>query len=152
MAAIHHTHENVFASTASTGSETVKRLGGHSGPQPEITFFGANSHAAYGNKMHKAYSAEKKAAGYVTNSGLPDSRGRLRPDAYKMNGRYIAEVREYKPDSPSGLAHGRKQLRAYVDYSEKYNRAIAAEAGPTVEPPKLKWYLDEYPSNPTKKK
>ncbi|WP_420820456.1 hypothetical protein [Schaalia canis] len=65
--------------------------------------------AAAGRRAHEMYPlAVGQDQGYLFNRGLLDSR--LRPDAWSGD---LRIVRELKPNTPSGLATGRRQLAGY---------------------------------------
>jgi RHS repeat-associated protein len=69
---------------------------------------GESPSAAYGRQAHKNYENTLGGDGYVFNRALPSGQ---RPDAV---GAQHNIVRELKPDSPSGIRAGLKQLEQYV--------------------------------------
>ena len=71
---------------------------------------GESAAAAAGRSAHTNY-ADALGHGWDVNTALPGTR--LRPDAWSMDQRVI---RELKPDTPSGMAQGRRQLAGYVDH------------------------------------
>jgi hypothetical protein len=71
---------------------------------------GESAAAAAGRSAHTNY-ADALGHGWDVNTALPGTR--LRPDAWSMDQKVI---RELKPDTPSGMAQGRRQLAGYVDH------------------------------------
>ncbi|MDK8795048.1 RHS repeat-associated core domain-containing protein [Corynebacterium sp. MSK041] len=106
-------------------------------------FTGTNPDARYGTNVHKRYSGVMEANGFTVDRQLPGSKGKFRPDAHTANEQgFITEVREFKPDTPSGRAKGKAQLAKYEQYAESYNRGIAEQYGAT--PPTVQYVLDFY--------
>lgn len=67
-----------------------------------------------GRTAHNNYRHTLGGGNYRFNEPLP--RSLLRPDAYDLTNRVI---RELKPNTPSGIATGRRQLAGYIRYMEE---------------------------------
>jgi RHS repeat-associated protein len=68
---------------------------------------------AAGNKMHDAFFAIMRAAGWNTNCTLTGSASRIKPDAWRVVGD-VVEIIEYKPATATGIRAGARQIQAAI--------------------------------------
>ncbi|WP_308425015.1 RHS repeat-associated core domain-containing protein, partial [Shewanella algicola] len=85
---------------------------------------GESAAAARGRAAHDAFDAiveAKRDQGWVSKPRIVDANGRVHiPDALTPSGRPI----EYKPNTPSGIKAGRRQLKRYEQVTGKKGRLL----------------------------
>ncbi|WP_179957828.1 hypothetical protein [Exilibacterium tricleocarpae] len=85
---------------------------------------GESAATARGRAAHEAFDAKVQAKsdqGWVSKPRIVDSDGRVHiPDALTPSGRPI----EYKPNTPSGIKEGRRQLKRYERVTGKKGRLL----------------------------
>ena len=85
---------------------------------------GESAAAARGRSAHDAFDAKVQAKsnqGWKSKPRITDADGRVHiPDALTPSGRPI----EYKPNTPSGIKAGRRQLKRYEQVTGKKGRLL----------------------------
>ena len=85
---------------------------------------GDSAAAARGRAAHDAFDAKVRAKsdqGWVSQPRIVDANGKTHiPDALTPSGRPI----EYKPNTPSGIKAGRRQLKRYEQVTGKKGRLL----------------------------
>ena len=104
-------------------------------------FMGQSSLTRDGMSAHAEYSETMKPLGYETNRSLPNSN--QRPDAYRINeDNFVTEVRELKPDTPTGRRAGAAQLQKYETIANQNNARVSEATGKPA--PTVSSYADFY--------
>lgn len=71
-----------------------------------------------GKKEHKKFAKKMDKKGYETEKAIPGTKGKDRPDAWKVKGDTV-EIRELKPNSKSGTKAYERQSKRYKEFAEK---------------------------------
>ena len=104
-------------------------------------FMGQSSLIRDGMSLQSEYSETMSALGYETNRSLPNSN--QRPDAYRINeDNFVTEVRELKPDTPTGRRAGAAQLQKYETIANQNNARVSEATGKPA--PTVSSYADFY--------